>query len=335
MTLPFRYTFFYTVATQNSLAGGSLNTMNFELLRHHNKLISAVIAMIAMTLTITLLQGEPKLKSEIEWLDIVGEGGIALISLMWIFFILISRPAGMVTTMLVTGLLFVHCSLLLDLIDEFLHYPHRQFWLLAYESLPAPIGMILMTFGLYHWHKEQLEVNQQLRRRERVYREHGLIDYITGLYSADYMMAQVQQELRQLTEYSTRNFSLLMLDIDAFDTFVRQHGDVQADRFLREVSELILINIRTSDLACRYAGDRFIVLLPQTSLTDAQQIAQQLQQAIAHFAFKPEKSARAVYQNMSVSVAPADANSSLDSLMAELNQQMENIKLAVKNKSVA
>ena len=309
--------------------------MNFELLRLHGKLIITVFMMIALTLTLAFSHGIAKPADSIEWPDVLGEGGIALITLVWMFFIMISRPSGRVTSTLVAGLLFVHLSLLLDVMDEFLQYPSQQAWLLAYESLPAPIGMILMTFGLYHWHREQLLVNEQLQRRERSYREHGLVDFITGLYSADYMTAQISREIEEVRRQSKRNFSLLMLDIDDFDAFIRRYGDKQGDRFLREVAELILINIRTCDLACRYAGDRFIVLVPESSLSEAEQMAEQIKQAVAHFAFKPERSTHAIYQKVSISVSHANDISTANSMLADLNQQMEAIKLSVKHVKAA
>lgn len=308
----------------------SLPAMNFKLLKHHSKLIVINLALILLTLFIVSATSTPKAFSEVEMVDVIGEGGTALMALIWIFFVLISRPAGRVTNFLVMGLGCLHMSLLMDLLDEFFRYNAEFAWLATYEPVPAPIGMLILTYGLYHWHIEQLSLNRQLLRRERVYREHGLIDYITGLYSAEYMTQQIDAELEQMQQpdspLAKQAFSLLMLDIDAFDEFVQRHGDTEGDRFLRELSELILMNIRVTDLACRYAGDRFIVIFPQTTLNDAAQIADQLQQSIAHLAFKPQHSAQAVFKQVSISLCASHANSSTQELLNKLNQQMENAK---------
>ncbi|MCY7296312.1 GGDEF domain-containing protein [Alteromonas sp. a30] len=300
--------------------------MNFNLLRLHSKLIVFNLVLLSLALFMTWFTGEAKLTQHIDWLDVTGEGGTALMVFIWIFFVLISRPAGRVTNLLVVGLGFLHTSLQLDLLDEFFNQKPQYEWLRAYESIPAPIGMIILTLGLYHWHREQLSMNAQLLRRERVYREHGLIDYITGLYSAEYMAQQIQTELDAVQQQSKTHFSVLMLDIDQFDTFVRHYGDAQGDRFLRELSELMLMNIRETDLACRYAGDRFIIILPETTLPEAEHISQQLQQSVAHLAFKPARSHEAVYQHISVSACSSESCSSVAALLSTLNLQMESIK---------
>lgn len=117
-----------------------------------------------------------------------------------------------------------------------------------------------------------------------------------------------------------------MVDIDHFDRFIRTWGDQQGDRFLREISDLMLMNIRLSDLACRYAGDRFIILLPDSGPHGAEQIARQLKQAVQHLAFKPENTTQAVYQSVSISLCHSHPQLSAQALINELNQKMHQIK---------
>ena len=300
--------------------------MNFNLLRHHWGLVITVLVSMLLTIGNSLLIGEAKPYAEIEWPDFIGEGGIALITLIWIFFTLISRPAGKVTNLLVTGLLFMHISLLVDVLDEFFRYPEHHAWLSAYESIPAPIGMILLTFGLYHWHREQLLVNEQLRKRERIFREHGLIDVITGLYNADYMAIQVKQGIA-LKQEKGRNTTLAMLDIDNFDALVRQYGDEYCDYLLQELAEIIMLEIRPSDLACRYAGDRFIVLFPDTEIDAANTLTSELAKRLAQTGFKPLNDYPAVTLSVSSSVFSVSETSTTETVFSVLNTQMEQAKL--------
>lgn len=313
--------------------------MNFKLLKLHSKLLSLVLVFITVTIVFVSTIGELKPASEFEWSDTLGEGGITLMTLVWIFFTLISRPAGKVTVLLIIGLLFMHVSMLLDLLDEFYRYPENHAWLTAYESVPAPIGMILLSIGLYHWHKEQLRVNEQLRTRERVYREHGLMDYITGLYSAEYMKQQIQQELTAIASQSGGQqkaaFSLLMLDIDEFDSFNLRYGDVRGDQFLREISELIMYELRATDLVSRYAGDRFIVLLPETSLEDATQTAEELTQALEARSFQPLEQGSSFNCKVSICAQLAQSDSQADNLLSQLNEKMESMKLNKKTRFAA
>lgn len=293
--------------------------MNFLLLARHQRLVSMVAACLSLSISLSFGLGDLKAWTEIKWLDIVGEGSVAVFSLLWIFVLLISRPPGRVTTGLVVGLSCFLFSALLDLFDEFVHYQAAASGLSVIESLPAAFGMVVMSYALYHWHQEQLVLNRQLQRRELGSREHEQIDFITQLYRADYMRGQIDMQLR--TKEGSA-FSVVMLDINNFDAFNRCYGTADGDRLLREMSELILMNLRNTDLACRYAGDRFILLLPDTDLPVAQELAEQIKQAIGHLAFKPQSKHDTVYHTLSYAVEEARQGDGVDAIIARVNQSL-------------
>ncbi|GAC07654.1 MAG: GGDEF domain-containing protein [Alteromonadaceae bacterium] len=298
-------------------------TMNISLLSRHQNLVSLIAACLSLSVSLSFGLGQLKDWQEISWLDILGEGSIALLSLFWLFFILISRPPGRVTTGLVLGLSCFMFSALLDLFDEFVHYQAAAAGLSLIESIPAGIGMLIMSYALWHWHQEQLALNRQLCRREANTREHGQIDFITQLYRADYMRGQIDMQLRTKDDSP---FSIMMLDIDNFDRFNRQFGPQEGDRLLREISELILMNLRTTDLACRYAGDRFILLLPGTDLTLANELAQDIRQAISHLAFKPYEQASPIFHSMTIATEVARAGDAVDSIISRVNRRLDDSK---------
>ena len=293
--------------------------MNFSLLARHQVLVSVVAACLSLSVSLSFGLGELKMWAEIQWLDIVGEGSLALFSLLWIVVLLMSRPPGRVTTGLVIGLSCFLFSALLDLFDEFVHYQAAAAGLSVIESIPAAFGMVIMSYALYHWHQEQLALNRQLQRRELGVREHEQIDFITQLYRADYMRGQIDMQLR--TKQGS-HFSIVMLDIDNFDAFNRSYGSSEGDRLLREMSELILMNLRNTDLACRYAGDRFVLLLPDTDLAVAEELAQQVKSAISHLAFKPQPCNKAVYHTVSHAAELAQPADGVDALIGRVNQRL-------------
>lgn len=297
--------------------------MNLNLLVSHQRLITLVFACISAAVSLSFGLGQLKAWPEIAWLDIVGEGCVALLTLVWIFFLLASRPPGRVTTGLVLGLNCFMFSALLDLFDEFAHYQHAAASLSLFESLPAALGMLLMSHALYHWHQEQLVLNRQLQRREAQHREHAQVDLITALYSADYMRGRINS---QLTE-AQQGFSVVMLDIDNFDHFNRQYGHEQGDRLLREISELILMNLRPQDLACRYAGDRFVLLLPDTDTSQATELARQIKHSVHSLAFKVQQDSQPVYQSLSFAAESVHPGDQADSLLRRVNQRLELSKI--------
>ena len=293
------------------------------MLKLHIKKILAILLLANFQLIANLAVGDLKLWAEINWLDIVGEGGVMLFCLAWAIIILCSRPAGRVTTYLAAGLACLFIAGWQDFLDETIRLPDTLILLNWIESSLMPTGMVLLTVGLYHWHKEQLAVNEQLKKRERLFREHRSIDSLTCLSSADYLRQQLTFEL----EAARKNYqplSLLMLDIDHFDDFNRRYGSQQGDRALQEVSEILLLNLRRCDLLCRYAGDRFAVLLPGTGDHLAQLISRQLIQAVQHFAFKTLEG-ETVYHSISAGVVVAGAEG-CDSLIKRANTQLLHAK---------
>lgn len=299
--------------------------MNFSYLKMHLKLFLVLFIVVSSTLAFTLIHGEAKPENTTDWYDIAGEAGITIMTLIWLFFTLASRPAGKVTYLLFAGLLLTHISMLLDLIDEFLVYPESSAWLTTIESLPAPIGMIFMTIGLYRWHQEQHVINQQLRKTERYYRQHSYIDFTTGLYSAEYMKMQLQSELNHVKS-SQGVFSLLLLDIRQFSQFNHNFGTEQGDNLLREVAQLIQMNIRNDDIACRFASDRFIVLLPHTPLAESLTIAQHIKTAISHLAHKSDETTKAIYPSITTLAKEYRGWHEYQAILTELNQSLNQQK---------
>ncbi|MDO6694801.1 diguanylate cyclase [Aliiglaciecola sp. 3_MG-2023] len=297
--------------------------MNLSLLARHQRLFSLACASVTLSITLSIGIGQLKPLADISWLDILGEGSVSLLSLLWIFFILVSRPPGRVTTALVVGLSCFLFSANLDLVDEFMFYENSAEGLSMVESIPAGVGMIIMSYALYQWHLEQLILNKQLHKRESSLRQHHQVDFITALYSAEYMRSQIDSELANTP---SPDFAVAMLDINNFDVFNRKYGHDKGDQLLRELSDLILMNLRPSDLACRYAGDRFILFFPNTDLSTAEHIAEQIKKAIANIAFKPALSGESVFHQLTFAAETAKYGDVSESLLQRVNRRLENFK---------
>eukprot|EP00481_Brizalina_sp_1-RS-2013_P002867 TRINITY_DN7636_c0_g1_i1.p1 TRINITY_DN7636_c0_g1~~TRINITY_DN7636_c0_g1_i1.p1 ORF type:complete len:109 (-),score=13.00 TRINITY_DN7636_c0_g1_i1:82-408(-) len=87
----------------------------------------------------------------------------------------------------------------------------------------------------------------------------------------------------------------MMFDLRHFAQFNQDYGYQHGDLMLREVAQLIQMNIRDGDIACRYASDRFIVLMPNTLEVTTKDIEQQTKRAIEHLAFKHDQTSDAIY----------------------------------------
>lgn len=241
-------------------------------------LLAALLAALALAFA-TL--GDLKPIAEWHWMDVLSEGGMAVMVGVWLVYVRGSRPAGRVTTWLVLGLAAMLIGEWTDALDEIWRLPKAMVWDNALEAL-TPLGMVLLTVGLHHWRQEQRVLNGQLAQRERYFRDHRAVDRVTQLADAGYMAQQIQLE-RDLG----RAGCVAMLGLEGFDGFVRQHGIQAADRALEAAGLTLVLNLRDGDLLCRYAGDRFVVLLPDCRTAEGGQRLADLQAALATLNLRP------------------------------------------------
>ncbi len=260
--------------------------------------------------------GMPKPIELWKWMDIIGEGGTALMAALWMLLVLGSRPGGRVTFLLAGGLLAITLGAWSDCLDEFFVIPASQYWDNWLEAL-TPIGMLTITVGLYFWREEQFSLNEHMQKRERLFRDHRSFDRITQLSNADYLRRQIRIEQNRHPEHEA---ALVLLDIDRFHLVNREHGQREGDRLLQAITHLLLLNLRQQDLVCRYAGDRFAILMPDTTPMQASRAALHLQQAVATLAHHTREGTRV---HISARTVFASVSIDADHLLAELNAALE------------
>ena len=276
------------------------------------------VALLAMAFVVLYaLLGEAKPPADWRLIDIAGEGGTALAALGWMWIVIGSRPAGRVTLWLSLGLAAVALGAWADCLDELFSTQSMALridkWL---ESGLTPLGMLLLTVGLVGWRREQFQLSEHMARRERLFREHRAFDRITDLASADYLCEQVAAERR---ERPGRPVALAMVEIVGLQTLLHEQGRGEALRAMQAVTHQLLLNLRNDDLLCRYAGDRFVVLLPGSSLAEAQHRAAHLVRMVRLMSFHGANGERRdLALRTACALAGDDARHSLTGLSREL-----------------
>ncbi|MFC3032666.1 GGDEF domain-containing protein [Pseudoalteromonas fenneropenaei] len=300
----------------------------FSLFKLHRSLWLGLGVLLILTCSLATLFGKPKQTHEITWLDAIGEGGICLMVLIWLATTLCARPKGAVTNWMFFGLSALLVSTLLDFFDEFVRFADDSAWFSNIEAYPAVVGMILMSVAARLWYQEQTLLNQTLMKKERFYRSHSHLDYITGLYNADYMKAQLQRELYIQREHGS-GFCVGLFDIKQFAHFTREFGLVKANRLLRDVGQLISLNLPDGDLVCRYAGDKFIVLFSHGSLPTAQAAAKRIAEMINHHPVYNEQRECCHISAVDWHCLTPEHDDTLDTLMARLHDHCRQQKALV------
>lgn len=131
----------------------------------------------------------------------------------------------------------------------------------------------------------------------------AITDSITKLYVHRYFQFRLEEEVARSRRYNS-TISLLMCDIDHFKNVNDTYGHQQGDCILREVSRIIRKNVRNTDIACRYGGEEFAIILPETTQSDAKIVAERIRRDVSKFDFPSIMSGQPpVHCSISIGVA--------------------------------
>ena len=107
----------------------------------------------------------------------------------------------------------------------------------------------------------------------------AIADSVTGLYNRHYFETELAREVERGRRYGGQ-LSLLLLDLDQFKQINDQQGHTVGDRVLQRVGALIRLHVRAADVPCRYGGDEFAVILPDSPTSDALFVAERIRASI-------------------------------------------------------
>jgi diguanylate cyclase (GGDEF)-like protein len=117
----------------------------------------------------------------------------------------------------------------------------------------------------------------QQRRLQAATLQLSITDSLTGLFNRAQIYVDLDQEVRR-SRRSLRPFCLLMVDMDGLKLINDSLGHERGDAAIRGIASVIRRSIRTVDSAYRYAGDEFVVLLPETDFAGAFVVAEKIRQ---------------------------------------------------------
>lgn len=164
--------------------------------------------------------------------------------------------------------------------------------------------------------------------------EFAVTDALTGLNNRRYL----DTHLATLVERSNRRdrpLSVLITDIDHFKAFNDTHGHEGGDDVLREFARRVRGAVRGADLACRYGGEEFVVVMPDTTAEIAAQVAERLRDAIAAAPFMISSGGVAPVTT-SVGIATLEKNSEgADSLLRRADKALYQAKHDGRNRVVS
>ena len=130
----------------------------------------------------------------------------------------------------------------------------------------------------------------EIKKREKELAEKTFFDSLTGILNRRYFDENIDNEWKKCVR-EKESLSLIMLDIDFFKKYNDFYGHQEGDNCLRRVAQEIKISLlRPSDIAVRYGGEEFVVILPNTSINGAYNVADRIRKNIINLAIKHEAS---------------------------------------------
>jgi len=120
---------------------------------------------------------------------------------------------------------------------------------------------------------ERREVEKKLLKSEKMYRNLSITDDLTQLYNSRYFYKKLEEEIDRLIRYK-QPLSLLLIDIDDFKKINDRYGHLKGDEVLKMAGRIIQDSFRKTDTSYRYGGEEFTVILPETEIGAAMNVAE-------------------------------------------------------------
>lgn len=158
-------------------------------------------------------------------------------------------------------------------------------------------------------------------------------DDLTKLYNLRYISRVIEGEMKRSKRYKIP-LSMIFIDIDYFKRVNDQHGHLSGSRVLVEIADIFRENFRAVDIIARYGGDEFIIILPETDMKRAYQVAERVRKAVRKFQFLRKKGLKVkVTASFGVAGFPEHAENKTD-LIHLADQAMYQAKVTGRDRTV-
>lgn len=176
--------------------------------------------------------------------------------------------------------------------------------------------------------KFEIKNNLDISYHERLY--HLVTrDTLTGLWNHNYS----QQELAKLISLGTRHqlpFSLLLIEIDFFQTVNETYGNSVGDKILRTIAQLIMAPLNDSCIAARFTNHQFLVLMPETDIKGASSIAERIRHKVETFDFTALGCSQRITVSTGITQFPV-CGSTKEDLIKQADEALYHAKQAGRN----
>ena len=188
------------------------------------------------------------------------------------------------------------------------------------EALGQPVSLQTALLHELHTHRGLVREPRVVSGRElSALRVNAITDPLTGLYNRRFLYDHLQREMSR-AERSGGVMSLMMMDLQGFKSINDRLGHPVGDTVLVKTARVIRESLRAVDAGCRYGGDEFVAVLPNTSLMGGLAVAERVRQRVAKIQL-PRRMGLQMGLHYGVATFPADGRTS-DFLIRTVDQRL-------------
>lgn len=190
----------------------------------------------------------------------------------------------------------------------------KDYFILPLHAENKIIGYLAIS-GIKESDRDNLSITaNQLAlglKRVRLYQDIerlAITDSLTGVFTRRYCLERFAEEFQRTMKHKS-HLSFLMIDGDHFKDYNDKYGHLVGDAILKEIGILIKANIREIDLAGRYGGEEFCIILPDTLKEGAGFVAERIRRSIAESQIKAYDETLSITISIGLATSPEDASS--------------------------
>ncbi len=178
---------------------------------------------------------------------------------------------------------------------------------------------------------ERSRLRNDVKKAHAIMAEMSTVDELTKLHNRRYFVEALEGEFERAIRYQTE-MALIMMDLDYFKKINDTYGHPAGDMVLSKIGEIIKAHVRRNDLACRYGGEEFAVILPNITRDITFTVYERFRKVVSEQLFEYES--KPFYVTVSIGIAFSNDAELINDLLAHADQALYQAKKTDRNKIV-
>jgi len=180
-------------------------------------------------------------------------------------------------------------------------------------------GVPIRMLGAHNDFTQQKKLEAELTRINQALQKQTITDHLTGLYNR-YFIDKLLLVEKERTIRNKSPFSILLLDMNKFKLINDNFGHLTGDQVLIHIGKVLRKSVRKQDTVSRWGGDEFLILLPDTPLSNSKVLSEKIKEIFKNNPYKEKN--RMIPISISIGCSEYDGTKSIDNLLVEADKAL-------------